>query len=122
MSNSTFDFTSHKTHIHRWPLDTPEWSQARKQEIDDFNKNKVPRKVSVDGKTLQIATYKFDSIKKIGITIPLFKRQSTVIFEGRCDEFDAHVHITTKSEDYLETFNNLMNWRKSQFPDAYYID
>ena len=109
-------------HIHRWPLDTPEWSNQRKNEIENFNKDKEPKNIFVREKTLQVDGYKFDNIKKIGITIPLFKKQSTVIFEGKCEEFDAHVHITTKSSDYLETFNKLMNWRKNHFPDFFYIE
>ncbi len=122
MPESKFDFVAHKVTIHRWPHDTPQWSDQRKKQVEQYSQSSEPKHVYVRGKTVHLDNFKFDSICKIGVTIPLFKRQSTVIFEGRCEEFYAHVHITTKSNDYLQIFNNLMNWRKNQFPDAFYID
>ena len=116
-----FGFVAHKVHIHRWPPDAPEWSPQRRREIGAANSGRGPRRVSVAGATLRVGGYLFGSIRRIGITVPLFKRQCTVIFEGRCEEFHAHVHITTKSSDYLETFNSLTRWR-ARFPDAYYLD
>ena len=113
-----FSFLAHKVHIHRWPPDTPRWSPARKTEIADFNGGGAPKKVSVKGRTLRVAGYEFDSIRKVGITVPMFKRESTVIFEGRCEEFYAHVHITTRSADYIDTFNSLIKWREARFPES----
>lgn len=122
LSEIEFSFMAHKVHIHRWPHTVAQWSAQRIQQIDqDINKNKEPMHVLIKDRSVQIQKYKFDSIKKIGITIPLFKKQSTMIFEGRCQEFDAHVHITTKSDNYLETFNGMMNWRATKFPDAFYL-
>jgi len=119
---SEFGFTAHKVHIHRWPPDTPEWSRRRGDEIASYNQDKEPKSVSVSGKSLRVGPYRFESIRKIGITVPPFKRQCTVIFEGRCEEFHAHVHITTRSGDYPESFNRLTGWRKTRFPDAFYAD
>lgn len=119
---SGFGFTAHKVHMHRWPPDTPEWSRARRDEIASYNQDREPKSVYVSGKSLRVGPYRFGSIRKIGITVPPFKRQCTVIFEGRCEEFHAHVHITTKSGDYVESFNSLTEWRRTGFPDAFYAD
>ncbi len=122
MAGSDFGFAAHKVHVHRWPPDAPEWTRGRKDEVASYNKSAEPKAVSVCGTSLQVGSYRFESIRKIGITVPPFKRQCTVIFEGRCEEFHAHVHITTRSGDYLQTFNRLMAWRETEFPDAFYAD
>ena len=113
-----FGFLAHKVHIHRWPQSTPRWSPDRKTEIADFNGDGAPKSVSVKGRTLRVAGYEFGSIQKVGVTVPMFKRESTVIFEGRCEEFYAHVHITTRSADYIDTFNRLVKWREARFPGS----
>jgi hypothetical protein len=41
-----------------------------------------------------------------------------LIFEGCFEKLYAHVHITTKSQDYLEIFNKLVHWRSRYFPDS----
>ena len=113
------NFFAEKVYIHRWPPETPKWSLSRKDKVeDDINKNKETKEITIKDKTVKIDNYVFNSIKKIGLTIPQFKRQSTMIFEGHCEEFDAHVHVTTKSENYLEIFNQLMKWRDKYFPDT----
>ncbi|MFB5611196.1 MAG: hypothetical protein ACE5RT_05255 [Nitrosopumilaceae archaeon] len=112
-------YFANKVHIHHWPKDTPKWSDSRKKQIDEeINKNKEKKQIVVKGKTIRINNYEFNTIKKVGMTIPLFKKQNTMIFEGHCEEFDAHVHITTKEENYVEIFNNLMVWRTKFFPDS----
>lgn len=118
-----FSFLAHKLHVHHWPPDTPPWSLDQKQKVkQNINPDVLPIPILIQDKIVKFGIYQFEDIKKVGITIPLFKKQCTVIFEGHHQELYAHVHITTKSDDYLYTFNNLMNWRKNQFPDAFYIE
>ena len=112
-------FLAYKVHIHHWPPETPKWSVSRKKQVDhEINQNKENKQIKIQDKTIHIENYEFSSIKKVGITIPLFKKQCTMIFEGHCQEFDAHVHITTKEKNYLEIFNKLMYWRTKFFPDG----
>jgi len=119
LSFNQINFFAEKVYIHHWPPETPKWSLSRKDKIeDDINKNKDKKEITVKNKIVKIDNYVFDSIKKVGLTIPQFKRQSTMIFEGHCEEFDAHVHVTTKSKNYLEIFNQLMKWRDKYFPDT----
>ena len=111
-------FNSSKIHVHHWPKNTPEWTQARRDMVKkEFNENKKNQIVVQDPK-VSINGYDFSNIKKVGITIPLFKKQFTMIFEGHCEEFDAHVHITNKEENYLDIFNKLMLWRESFFSNS----
>lgn len=116
-------FSAEKVYLHHWPPETPPWSVSRKEKVEyDINKNKEKKSVTIRNNTVAINNYKFDSIQKVGLTIPQFKRQSTMIFEGRCEEFYAHVHITTRSKNYLEIFNDLMRWRDTHFPDTPFLD
>ncbi len=112
-------FLAEKVHAHYWPLDTLKWSDLINKQVDqDMNKNKEKKQIVIKSKTILIDNYEFKAIKKIGLTIPLFKKQSTLVFEGHFEEFYAHIHITTKAEDYLEIFNKLMHWRSRYFPDS----
>ena len=117
------EFYAEKVYFHHWPPETPKWNNSRKEKIDtDINSNLEKKHISINGKSIQINNYVFDNVRKIGLTIPQFKRQSTMIFEGHCEEFDAHVHVTTRSENYLEIFYNLMKWRDLFFPDTPFLD
>jgi len=122
LSNNDFieiKFLAEKVHVHHWPLDTPKWSDFINKQVDqDMNKNKEKKQIVITSKTILIDNYEFKAIKKIGLTIPLFKKQSTLVFEGHFEKFDAHIHITTKEENYLEIFNKLMHWRSRYFPDS----
>ena len=110
-------FLADKVHAHHWPLDTQKWDDLTRQRIDkDLNTNN--KQILVKSTTIVINNYEFKSIKKVGLTIPLFQKQCTLIFEGNFEEFYAHVHITTKEKDYLEIFNKLIHWRSKYFPDS----
>jgi len=116
-------FFAEKVYIHHWPPETPKWSNSRKDKVEaDINKNKEKKQIIIKNKTVKIDNYTFNPIRKIGLTIPQFKRQSIMIFEGHCEEFDAHIHITTKSKNFLEIFNQLMKWRDVYFPDTPFLD
>ena len=108
-----------KVFIHRWPHDTPVWGDSTKKQLDEYvNKKLTEKQVIVDGKEIRIEGITFKSLKKIGISIPFFKKESTMIFEGQFDGLFAHVHITTKSKDFLEIFNALIKWRQREFPES----
>ena len=108
-----------KVFVHHWPLDTPKWSDERKKEIDlKINHNKEKKKITVSENIITINDFKFSKIKKVGISIPMFQKQSTLIFEGHCQDFDAHVHITTKEDDYLRVCSELTAWRDEFFHES----
>lgn len=119
MPENQFVFFAEKVHAHHWPLDTPNWSDLTNNKVDKYlNKNKEKKQIVIKSDTILIDNYEFSEIKKVGLTIPLFQKQSTLVFEGCFEKFYAHVHITTKSIDYLEIFNKLMQWRTRYFPDS----
>ena len=116
-------FLAEKVYFHHWPPETSRWSNQRKIKVnEEINTNKGKKSIIINGNTVKINDYTFDTVRKIGLTIPQFKRQCTMIFEGHCEEFDAHIHITTKSERYLKIFNQLMAWRDDYFPDTPFQD
>ena len=107
-------FSAHKVHVHHWPLNSTDWSTSTKEKVDlDLNKNNEKKEIMINGLQIKINDYEFSKIKKVGVTVPLFKKETTMVFEGRFVSSDAHVHITTNSQDYLEIFNNLMLWKNS---------
>lgn len=116
---SQITFQASKVFIHHWPKDTPKWSKERIEKIDsEINSNNQKKQISVSEKTIKINNYEFSNIKKVGISIPMFQKQNTLIFEGHCQEFDAHVHITTREEDYLKICEKLSIWRDKFFPES----
>ncbi len=113
------EFFAEKVYFHHWPPETPKWRDSTTNKISlDINSNSEIKHITISNKSVKINNYIFDNIKKIGLTIPQFKRQCTMIFEGHCNDFDAHVHITTRDKKYLEIFYNLMKWRDLHFPDT----
>lgn len=116
---SEIKYLAEKIFVHYWPQNAPKWSDERKAKIDiDINKNKEKKQVIISSKSIKINDYEFSAIKKVGISIPMFQKQSTLIFEGHCQEFDAHVHITTKEDNYLEICQKLSAWRNEYFPES----
>lgn len=116
---SEIKFLADKVHIHHWPLDTPKWSNETISQVDNnINKNNEKKQITVRNKTITIENYEFKKVKKIGITIPLFKKQCTLVFEGYFRDVYGHIHVTTKKDDYLQIFNKLMHWRIKYFPDS----
>ena len=117
MSNSELQYFSDKVHVHRWPQDTPIWDDFTQKQLDDFiNKNPEKKQVTIKERTIQIENFEFNSLKKIGISVPFFKDECTMIFEAQFDNLFAHVHVTIKSENYVDVFNQLTSWRKMAFP------
>lgn len=87
------------------------------KQVDEHLNNKEKKQLVIKDDSILVDNYEFKNIKKIGITIPLFKKECTLVFEG-FEKFYAHVHVTTKANNYLEIFNKLMHWRSKYFPDS----
>ena len=116
--SSEIKYLADKVFIHRWPHDSPNWGDSVKKELDDsINKNSNPKQVTIRDKTIQIENFEFHTLKKIGISVPFFKEECTVIFEAQFQELFAHVHITIKSENFVDVFNQLISWRREVFPN-----
>jgi hypothetical protein len=115
----TITFFAEKIHVHPWPLNSLGWSKSTKERVDlNLNKNPDKKKITLKDKQIKINNFEFNKIKKVGITVPLFKKQTTMVFEGHFGDSDAHVHITTRSQNYVEIFNKLILWKNIWFPDS----
>ena len=100
--------------MHRWPQDSPIWDDSTQKQIDEsINKNPEKKQVTIKKNTVQIENFEFTSLKKIGITVPFFKKECTLIFEAQFGKLYAHVHITIKSENYVGVFSELTSWKKN---------
>ena len=110
-------YQADKVHVHRWPKDGPIWNESIQKELDDsINKNLEKKYVTIKENFIQIENFKFISLKKIGITVPFFKKECTLIFEAQFETLFAHIHITMKSDDYVDIFNELTSWKNQFFP------
>jgi len=116
--DSKIQYLSDKIHVHRWPQDSPIWDNSIQKELDDsINKNPEKKQVTIKEKTVQIENFEFHSLTKIGISVPFFKKECTMIFEAKFNDLFAHVHITIKSENYVGVFNQLTSWKQEFFPN-----
>lgn len=114
MPECEISYLADKVFIHRWPHNTPLWDDAIKCKLDEIvNKNPNKKKIAINGKTVIVENFKFHSLKKLGISVPFFKNDCRMIFESQFDGLYAHVHIITKSDDFLDIFNKLMSWKKT---------
>ena len=114
MSDFELQYFADKVHVHRWPQDSPIWDESTKKQLDEsINKNPKKKNILVRDNYLKIENFEFNSLQKIGISVPFFKEESTMILEAKFGKLLAHIHITTKSENYLDIFNTLTLWSKS---------
>ena len=114
LSDFEIKYLADKVYVHRWPHDTPLWDDSTKKQLDNLiNKNPQKKQIVVKCESVQIENISFVSLKKIGISVPFFKDECTMILEGTFGEFFAHIHITTRSDNFLEIFNQLISWRKN---------
>ena len=117
LSDFEIRYLADKVFVHRWPHDTPIWDENVISQLNDsINKNSEKKQIVVKEKTILIQNITFFDLKKIGISVPPFKDECTLIFEGKFGELSAHAHITIKHGNYLEIFNQLISWRKKFFP------
>jgi hypothetical protein len=114
LTGSEIKFLADKVHVHKWPQDTPIWNESIQKQIDDsVNKKTIQKHIVITGKIISIEDIQFTSLKKIGVSVPFFKDECTLIFEAQFKNLFAHVHITKKLGNYLELFNQLMTWKNS---------
>jgi len=118
LSNSEIKYLSEKVHVHKWPQNTPVWDELTQKQIDaTINKKTEKKQITITHDLVTIENIAFYSLKKIGVSIPFFKDECTLIFESQFGELFAHVHITKKSGNFLELFNQLMHWKNNVFVD-----
>lgn len=104
--------------VHRWPKDSPEWDDDVQEELTvTINKNKDKIPITIKEKSILIENIEFYSLKKIGISVPFFKEECTMIFEAQFGSLYAHVHIHIKSPDFIDTFNKIISWKNQNFPE-----
>ena len=114
LSDSKFEFFADSIHVHRWPHDTPIWDDSIQRLLDEtINKNVKKIPVTINLKSVKIQSVEFHSLKKIGVSVPFFKDECRMIFEAQFGELSAHVHIITKSDNFLDVFSRLTSWKKT---------
>ena len=117
MSEDQISYLAEKVFIHHWPKNSPLWDESLQKKFDEcINKNTNLKKIIINSETISIENFLITNIKKIGVSVPFFKNQCTMIFEGQFENIFAHIHITTKSNDFLNIFNQLMS-SKNNFHD-----
>ncbi|AJM92355.1 hypothetical protein [Nitrosopumilus piranensis] len=115
---SEISFLAEKVFVHRWPHDTPLWSDEVKKKLDEtISKNSNPKQITIKENIIQIQDFEFSKLIKIGISVPFFKDECRMIFECQFGELYAHIHITVKSKEYLEIFRKLKAWKSEFFPN-----
>ena len=113
LSEFQINFFADKVFVHHWPKNSPSWSDSLQKKIDaSLNKNSDPKKIIVNSNSIQIKDFEFTCLKKIGVSVPFFKEECRIIFEAQFERFSAHIHITIKSNNFLEIFNQLISWKK----------
>jgi len=119
LSDFDIKYLADKVFVHRWPHDTPIWDENVISELNDsINKNSEKKQIIVKEKTILIQKITFFDLKKIGISVPPFKDECTLIFEGKFGDLSAHAHVTINHKNYLEIFNQLISWRRKFFPST----
>ena len=105
-------YLADKVFVHHWPKDSTIWSDSLQQKLDvSINKNSNKKEIIIDSNTIQIQNFKFSSLQKIGISVPFFKEECTMIFESQFDNVFAHVHITIRGDNFIDIFNQLISWK-----------
>jgi len=118
LQNSEIEFFANKVYVHHWPQTSPSWDKFFQEKIDnDLNKKQEKKKIKINERKIKINDYEFLKIRKVGITIPLFKKETTLVFEASFGDLCGHIHITTTASNFLEIFNKLMDWKSIFFED-----
>ena len=112
MSEFKIDYFADKVFAHHWPKSSPPWSNSLQEKIDiSLNKNPDKKNIIVNSNSIKIKDFEFTCLKKIGISVPFFKEECRIIFEAQFERSFAHVHITIKSHNFIEIFNELISWK-----------
>ena len=114
MSEPQISYLAEKVFIHHWPKDSPLWDESLQKKFDEcINKNSNSKKIIVNSENILIENFLITNLKKIGVSIPFFKNECTMIFEGKFKDVFGHIHITTKSDNFLDIFNQLISWKNN---------
>ena len=102
-----------KVFVHHWPKNSLEWSNSFQKKLDiSINKNSDKKFIIINSNTIGIEDFEFTCLKKIGVSVPFFKEECRLIFEAQFENVFAHIHITIKSNNFLEIFSQLISWKK----------
>jgi len=113
LSEFEIRYFTDKVFVHHWPKNSPVWSDSLQKKLDvSINKNSNKKEIVIDSHTVRIEDFQFTRLKKIGISVPFFKKECRIIFEAQFEAVFTHVHITIKSNNFLEIFNELISWKK----------
>ena len=113
LSKFKLNFFADKVFVHHWPKNSPPWSDSFQEKLDvSLNKNSAQKKIIVNSNSINIENFEFTCLKKIGISVPFFKKECRMIFEAQFEKVFAHVHITIKSNNFIDIFNELISWKK----------
>jgi len=113
LSEFKIRYFADKVFVHHWPKNSPVWSNSLQKKLDaSINKNSNKKEIVVDSHTVRIEDFQFIRLKKIGISVPFFKKECRIIFEAQFETVFTHIHITIKSNNFLEIFNELISWKK----------
>jgi hypothetical protein len=113
LSEFEIHYFTDKVFVHHWPKNSPVWPEFLQKKLDTLiNKNSDKKEVIVNSHTIGITDFEFTCLKKIGISVPFFKKECRIIFEAQFETVFAHIHITIKSDNFLEIFNELISWKK----------
>jgi len=113
LSKFKLNFFADKVFVHHWPKNSPPWSDSFQEKLDvSLNKNSDQKKIIVNSNSINIENFEFTCLKKIGISVPFFKEECVMIFEAQFEKVFAHVHITIKSNNFIDIFNELISWKK----------
>ena len=113
LSDPPTHYLADNVFVHHWPKNSLEWSDSLQKKLDiSINKNSNKKNIIVNSNTIGIEDFEFSSLKKIGVSVPFFKEECRVIFEAQFENVFAHIHITIKSNNFLEIFNQLISWKK----------
>jgi hypothetical protein len=113
LSEFEIRYFADKVFVHHWPKNSPVWSNSLQKKLDaSINKNSNKKEIIVDSHTIRIEDFQFIHLKKIGISVPFFKKECRIIFEAQFETVFTHIHITIKSNNFLEIFNELISWKK----------
>ena len=113
LSKFKLNFFADKVFVHHWPKNSPPWPVSFQEKLDvSLNKNSAQKKIIVNSNSINIENFEFTCLKNIGISVPFFKRECRMIFEAQFEKSFTHVHITIKSNNFIELFNELISWKK----------
>ena len=113
MSDPPIHYLADNVFVHHWPKNSLEWSDSLQKKLDILiNKNSNKKNIIINSNTIRIEDFEFTCLKKFEVSVPFFKEECRVIFEAQFENVFAHIHITIKSDNFLEIFNQLISWKK----------